>query len=214
MSRPPADYKSNNLQLSQNEHELDPVNAKRVILVDDSGNPYTAGVSGTVSVSGTVGVSGGPVSISGTVPVSGTVGISGTVPVSGTVTALPSGTQAVSGSVSVINTVAVSEVYQANAAECYLVGGDTIPGSGDSPLLVATLTDDRNEMRASDTTGEFIGVYSDSGATTQIAAVGPGMDGVVGVDAPMGTTVYVKYLTAASGASGSYTALTFVKRLI
>lgn len=45
-TRPPADYGSSLEQLADNEHQLDPVNAKRVILVDTSGAPYSASGGG------------------------------------------------------------------------------------------------------------------------------------------------------------------------
>lgn len=79
-----------------------------------------------------------------------------------------------------------------------------IPASGSSPLtIIASLAARTYKLRAADTTGQWIGVYSDpAGTPALICILNPGMDGEIEVDIPAATVIGLRNMANAAISTG------------
>lgn len=220
-----ADYNSDLRQLAANEHELGPVDAKRVILIDPDGNPYIAGAAtGTVAVSGTVSVDNFPATqaVSGTVSVGNfpaTQAVSGTVdvgnfpdratgygtPDSDTIRVaamIGVGTDAVSSSNRLPVDTGILEAYTRYVYEgSAFIDSASIAGSGGAVFStgIALTLNTPYKIVFTDTTGEYL-AWTVNGS--QIMVTAPGTDNSIESLSPNTGNLSVRAVAASAPVTG------------
>ena len=126
-----------------------------------------------------------------------------TVTISGTPTVTVSGD---------VSTVSGGDVVDQMDTAFLDTSSTNIPASASAPVtVVASLADDVNKIQVIDTTGGFIGIYSDPAGTPVLEAVyGPGSDQTVDVQLAATTVIGLRNMEDAAISSGGVM-LNFIK---